>query len=295
MAYESPQSRSVRPPVSVVVPFRGGAASARRLLTSLERLELEDGDEVIVADNGDEQVLDGSAVGRAHVVPATKERSSYHARNAGARAARNGWLLFLDADCSPEPDLLDAFFADPIPADCGAVAGQIIGDPSQASFAARYARSRKLFDQAAGLIRADGGGATAGNLLVRRTAFEQIGGFTEGIRSGGDLDLCHRLRAGGWRLDFRPNAVVHHRHRPTLPSLLGALTRYGSGASWLNRRYAGSSPPWPLRHGLARAARDVAGHLRGRRLEEAAFRGVDGLGLIAHRIGYATGNRAPLL
>jgi hypothetical protein len=39
----------------------------------------------------------------------------------------------------------------------------------------------------------------------------------------------------------------------------------------------------------------VAGHLRGRRLEEAAFRGVDGLGLIAHRIGYATGNRAPLL
>jgi GT2 family glycosyltransferase len=285
----------MRPHVSVVVPFRGDRTDAGRMLTGLEWLELEDGDEVIVADNGDEQILAAWAPQRVRVVSAAAERSSYHARNAGARAARHDWLLFLDADCSPQPGLLDAYLAAPIAGECGAVAGQILGDPRQTSFAARWARSRKLFDQAAGLIRADGGGATAGNLLVRRTAFEQIGGFTEGIRSGGDLDLCHRLRAGGWRLDFRPNAVVHHRHRPTLPSLLGALTRYGSGASWLNRRYAGSSPPWPLRHGLARAARDVAGHLRGRRLEEAAFRGVDGLGLIAHRIGYATGNRASLL
>jgi GT2 family glycosyltransferase len=232
------------------------------------------------------------AAGHVRIVRATRERSSYHARNVGAEAAGSEWILFLDADCFPQPNLLIAYFAEPIADDCGALAGQILGAPDQRSFAARYARSRKLFDHAEGLIQADGGGAAAGNLLVRHTAFERVGGFTEGIRSGGDLDLCRRLRDDGWRLDFRPQAVVHHRHRTSLRSLLGAVARYGSGASWLNARYPGSSPPWSLRVGIASVARDVAGHLRERRLEEAIFRGVDGLGLVAHRIGYATSNQA---
>jgi GT2 family glycosyltransferase len=278
--------------VSVVVPFRGDRAAADRMVAALTCLDLRDGDEVVVADNTAEGVLATIDVGGARVVAATRERSSYHARNAGANAASSEWILFLDADCLPQPNLLAAYFAEPIADDCGAVAGQILGAPDQRSFAARYARSRKLFDHAEGLIQADGGGAAAGNLLVRRTAFERIRGFTEGIRSGGDLDLCRRLRDDGWRLDFRSQAVVHHRHRASLPSLLGAVARYGAGAHWLNERYPGSSPPWPLRLGLASAARDVVTHVRAHRIEDAAFRSIDGVGLVAHRIGYVTGNTA---
>jgi hypothetical protein len=85
---------------------------------------------------------------------------------------------------------------------------------------------------------------------------------------------------------------VHHRHRANLPSLLGAIARYGAGARWLNERYPGSSPPWPLRLGLTGTARDVVRHVRQRRVGEAVLRGVDGLGLVAHRIGYASGNTA---
>ncbi len=226
------------------------------------------------------------------MVRAARERSAYHARNEGARLAAADWILFLDADCRPVPRLLAAYFEESISDDCGAIAGQILGEPDQRSFAARYARSRNLFDHADGLIRASGGGAAAGNLLVRRRAFEQIGGFTEGIRSGGDLDLCRRLAAAGWTLEFRPRAVVHHRHRATLPSLLGAVARYGAGARWLNERYPGSSPPWPLRYGLVATARDIVARVRERQVEEAVFRGVDGLGLVAHRMGYAIARRS---
>jgi GT2 family glycosyltransferase len=293
MAYLSPAERSpARTAVSVVVPFRSDGAGAGRLLAALGELDRRGGDEVIVADNTGDGVAGSIARDGIRVVPAARERSAYHARNEGARLAGAEWILFLDADCRPAPRLLESYFEEPVPGNCGAVAGQILGEPSQASFAARYARSRKLFDHADGLIRAEGGGAAAGNLLVRRRAFDQIGGFTEGIRSGGDLDLCRRLDAGGWRLDFRSSAVVHHRHRATLPSLLGAVARYGAGARWLNERYPGTSPPWPLRHGLAGAARDVAGHVVRGQLREATFRGVDGLGLVAHRVGYASGNHA---
>ena len=279
-----------RPAISVVVPFRGNRAAASRLLAALGDLDLRSGDEAIVADNTADGAARWIAADGIRVVRAARERSAYHARNEGARLAAADWILFLDADCRPVPRLLAAYFEESISDDCGAIAGQILGEPDQRSFAARYARSRNLFDHADGLIRASGGGAAAGNLLVRRRAFEQIGGFTEGIRSGGDLDLCRRLAAAGWTLEFRPRAVVHHRHRATLPSLLGAVARYGAGARWLNERYPGSSPPWPLRYGLVATARDIVARVRERQVEEAVFRGVDGLGLVAHRLGYATSN-----
>src|SRR5215203_4164342 len=296
MGWLNPPKTAVhRPRVSVVVPYRGDRAGADRLSASLGCLDLCDGDEVVVADNTAAGGAAHIAVEAVRVARAHGERSAYHARNEGARVTTAAWILFLDADCRPGRRLLDAHFAEPIADDCGALAGQILGEPDQTSFAARYARSRRLFDHADGLIRADGGGAAAGNLLVRREAFDVICGFTEGIRSGGDLDLCRRLRDAGWQLGFRPRALVHHRHRASLPSLLGAVARYGAGAHWLNERYPGSSPPWPLRLGLASVARDVVGHVRAGRIEDAAFRGIDGVGLVAHRIGYVTGNTAESL
>ncbi len=288
-----------RPAVSLVIPFRGERGAVQRLSAAISALDLGEDDEVVVADNSDsgaaagvvrsggEAVADGSEV---RVVQATAERSSYHARNAGAAAARAGWLLFVDADCAPAPGLLSAYFARPIPDRCGAVAGQILGDPRQRSLAARYARSRHLFDHAKGLIRPEDGGAAAGNLLVRRTVFDQLGGFTEGIRSGGDLDLCHRLRLTGWSLEFRPAALVYHRHRETLFSLWGAVARYGAGARWLNERYPGTSTRWPLISGLLGTARDVARLGAGAQGEAALYRALDGLGLVAHNVGYLAGN-----
>ena len=282
-----------RPPVSVVVPFLGSPAAARRLLGALSRLEVTTGDELIVADNTRSGVADQVAGGSVRVVRATRERSSYHARNAGARLARNDWLLFTDADCVPAADLLDAYFAEPIGEDCGALGGEIVGDPDQRGFLARYARSRSFLSQTEGLLGPDGRAAVTGNVLVRRAAFEGLGGFAEGIRSGGDIDLSRRLGAAGWSVQHRPGALVAHRHRETLIGFCGMIARYGAGARWLNERHPGSSPRWPLIPGLIGTVADVARLLTRRRLEPALFRAVDGVGLVAHNVGYLASNRAP--
>ncbi len=283
-----------RPAVSVVVPFRGDADDAERTLAAMAELRLASGDELIVADNSRSQPCASLAAAGIEVAPATAERSSYHARNAGAACAHGEWLLFVDADCVPRPDLIDSYFESPVPAGCGALAGQIEGDPDQGSFLARYTRSRKFFRQDAGFL-SEAGTAATGNLLVRRLAFAEIGGFAEGIRSAGDVDLCRRLRLAGWSIEPRIGAVVRHRHRDSLPSLLGAIARYAAGSRWLNERYPGESGRWPLVSGLAGVARDVPVRIARGDLEEAGFRAVDGLGLAAHVVGYRGSNRAGAL
>src|SRR3954454_22113347 len=100
-----------RPPVSVVLPFHGTPEEADAALDALARLRLEPGDEIIVADNTGADVVRPRGV---RVVRADGERSAYHARNVAAAEARGVWLAFLDADCVPEPRLLEAYFSAPI-------------------------------------------------------------------------------------------------------------------------------------------------------------------------------------
>jgi GT2 family glycosyltransferase len=48
-------------------------------------------------------------------------------------------------------------------------------------------------------------------MLVRRSAFESVGGFDEDYwMYWEDADLCRRLHHEGWRVHFEPAAVVHH-------------------------------------------------------------------------------------
>jgi GT2 family glycosyltransferase len=280
-----------RPAVSVVVPFLGDEEDARALVDNLNTLDTAPGDELIVADNTPSGTA--AVIGRAdiHIVSAPEQRSSYHARNAGARAATSDWLLFIDADCTPSGSLLASYFAESIPKKCGAIAGGIVGIPSQRSLVARYTRERRFFDQTDGM-HAEKGGAATGNLLVRRAAFESVNGFTEGIRSGGDVDFSWRVQNAGWTLERRPEAFVEHRHREGLASLMGAIARYGAGASWLNERYPGSADRWPLMLGLQGTGVDIARLLARGKVEAATFRAIDGLGLVAHNVGYRTSNSA---
>jgi len=82
----------------------------------------------------------------------------------------------------------------------------------------------------------------AANLLVRRRAFEQVGGFYEGLRAAEDTDFSWRLQEAGWRLALRAQARVEHRYRATLGELRRQWRGYAAGRAWLARRYRGFRP-----------------------------------------------------
>lgn len=285
-----------RPAVSVVVPFRGSDAQLSELIDRLGALALRPSDELIVADNGPQA---SRSVGRdapPHKrVTATGLASPGAARNAGAAIARSDWLVFIDADTDPQPDLLDAYF-EYIPAPgTGVLAGAIqdVAEPGAGVFA-RHAAARGHLQQATTLIRT-WPYAQSANMAVRASAFDRVNGFEPDARAGEDADLCYRLAAVGFAIETRPAACVRHVARGSVTASLQQLARHGAGAAWCERRYPGSFPPESPSHLLRRIAHSARVSLRAVRAgqrEQATFAALEIPETLAFEFGRHLSNAA---
>jgi glycosyl transferase family 2 len=285
-----------RPAVDVVLPFRGSDEQLIAAAEHLAGLALRPGDTATIADN-----RPGASVSRMlrgiRIVGAGELQTSYHARNRGASGGSAPWLLFLDADVSVASDLLDRYF-EPTPGDAvGVLAGAVIDaapDGGGGSIAEQYAWLKSAMSQEVTLADDDWPFAQTANAAVRRAAFAGVGGFESAVRSGGDADLCFRLRAAGWTLERRDAAVVTHRARSTVPRMLAQRARHGAGAGWLARRWPGALPRrrWP---GLAwwsicRATSGLVAAARGDH-EQAVVGLLDGPAVWAFELGRLMPNR----
>jgi glycosyltransferase involved in cell wall biosynthesis len=171
----------MRPPVSVVTPFRGDPATAERLSAALDCLDSHDGDEVVIADNTLAGTARHLARDRVRVVHATRERSSYHARNEGARVAASDWILFLDADCIVPADLLDRFLPAYEVGECHAIE---VAAPA----AVTYEAARAMDINRAPLVRA---------IFATRTLPSRLRGQVERREP---QSLVDETQALGWRI-----------------------------------------------------------------------------------------------
>jgi GT2 family glycosyltransferase len=276
-----------RPSISVIVPFFGDEAAASLTMSALRVLVLREGDELLVADNTEGGAL---AARFAEGFATSAKRQPYSARNEAAVRAAGEWLLFTDADCRPRADLLDAYF-DPPPGEAvGALAGEIVAAGEGATLAQRYAADRRLLSSELFLAHPYKPMGVTANLLVRRAAFEAVGGFAEGIRSGGDADLCWRLQDAGWAIEHRPHAVVAHEHRATVRALLRQAARTAAGTRWLEARHPGFRANAGSGRRAARALAGMVGWpLRGRP-QRGAFKAIELLVIATEHLGRLAGN-----
>ena len=258
-----------RAPIDIVVPFFGSDAALHSLAGRLAVLSVAPKDSLTIVDNRPSPDRSKLAVDGVRVIPAPERQSSYFARNVGARVGSADWIVFLDADVEPAADLVERYGdADPGP-QTGLLGGTIVDGPplegGERSIAARYAILRGSMEQGNTLGQGPWAYVQTANCAVRRAAFEQIGGFRDNVRSGGDADFGFRLRAAGWGIEPCYGAQVVHRSRPSVKRMLAQRARHGSGAAWLNRVHPGSFPParwsglmvFALR-GWMSAARDLA-------------------------------------
>jgi GT2 family glycosyltransferase len=132
-------------------------------------------------------------------------------RNNGAKSARGSWLVFIDDDCLPEPDLL-SLYAKNTGGEALALEGAIhpLGDAGQ--------------DMVECPVNTTGGYFWSANIAVQRALFESLGGFDPDypMAAHEDQDLHFRL-CQRTQVKFLPDARVFHRVRKI--ALADALRR----------------------------------------------------------------------
>ncbi|MCP4004706.1 MAG: glycosyltransferase family 2 protein [bacterium] len=239
--------------VSVVIPVFNRAELTRQCLDSIQRIGASTPFEVIVVDNGS---TDGTAeVLRnrpdwVRVSVNSTNQGFASACNQGAEMATGDQLLFLNNDTRALDDWLDPLVR------------VLESEPS-----AMIVGSRLLYEdgtiQHAGVVMSktlrspyhiycgSSGNhpvvnrfrefrmVTGACMLVRRSAFEDAGGFDLGFRNGfEDVDLCLKIRAAGGRVFYEPKSCLYHyesqtpgRHSDEAANLALLLARWG-GPEW---------------------------------------------------------------
>ena len=141
------------------------------------------------------------------LIDASKKRGAAYARNIGAKAASGDIFLFCDADDVVGDGWVDAMAGALAAHDF--VAGRL---DMQALNGFPEDRGKHQFS---GLQTYDyppffhhAGG---GNLGVKRSVHEHIGGFDESWLRLMDTDYCWRIQLAGVKLYFEPSAVVYVR------------------------------------------------------------------------------------
>lgn len=263
--------------------------------------------EILVVDNASEDAIEtrlSTGVPSARVLRESVNRGFGAACNRAARESSRPYVLFLNSDAYVHPGavsgLAAALDADPRTA---AVGPRLIHPNGSAQRSIRLLPTPwRIFCESSGLAFLSGGrepfsghAATRQDharpaavealmgaaLLVRRTAFEEAGGFDEDFfLYAEETDLMARWRGLGWRIRYAPDAeVVHEGGRSGGDALFGqlhaSLERYtakhhGPRAARIVRAVLGGGAA--LRYGAALLTPGGAGRRRRARYR-AALRG----------------------
>ena len=162
------------------------------------------------------------------------------ARNLGAQRARADILLFVDDDITLGHEHVLQKMVDLLDSDAQiAIVGVPLRVPAEASrFQRTLARQVPRFvdplvsDNLVSNPPLDRYGFTAikgGFCAIRRTVFEEVGGFDEDLLSGEDTDFFYRVRRRGYNLVLAANCWVYHAPPASMKDLLRKSFWYGMG------------------------------------------------------------------
>ncbi len=226
--------------IGVVVPVRNAQATIQRCLdaifqaTGLGTAKVS----VVVVDNGstDLTVDFVRRYGTRLSLLRDPGRTVGGLRNLGAAASRTQLLAFVDADCVVAPNYFEVACRSLV-----ANRAAAIGYPYALPDAPGWIET--AWDR---LHRPASAGPAAwlyaGNLVIRRKAFEAVGGFNDTIRTGEDPELGRRLRLAGLVQFSDPALVAVHLGNPqTLRAFFRQQRWHGLGAvgtggkPWTNR------------------------------------------------------------
>lgn len=179
---------------------------------------------------------------RVRIIPSGRVSPAVK-RDMGAAHSRYPLLAFIDDDAYPSGNWLQEAARHFARKDIAAIGGPAITPPQSS-----------VREMASGLFyeTITGGGGMAFryrpaereflvddfptvNLLVRKSAFDAIGGFDSAFWPGEDTKFCHDLVKAGFKILYVPSLVVWHHRRQVFRGHLRQIAGYGRHRGYFAR------------------------------------------------------------
>jgi len=271
ITWQPPASVKKQAGVSILIPFRDHIDLTRACVDAVRKFTKDVNYEIILLDNWSTSVAaDAFCVEQANL-PKTSvlriaEPFNYsRINNLGAERAQHDFLLFLNNDVFVKDPLwlrmmLNECLINDDVAGVGAKllypngtvqhGGVVLGVGGIADHAFRGL----IGDSTGYLMRAvsaqEISAVTAACMLVRKAAFEQVGGFDEVelTVAFNDVDLCIKLTQAGWRIIFNPDVTAEHRESMSRGDDLNEskVSRFMLENEVMRQRYAALLPYDPF-------------------------------------------------
>ena len=234
-------SHTTPPQIAVIIPHFNDERRLYKCLQALSNQTLpSDSYQVIVVDNGSTTAPEATVQQFDNVVLLVEHKpGSYSARNKAIKQFNSPIYAFTDSDCIPEPDWLESAVNKlQENANIDAVSGPIT------LFSNKQNRPNaiELIDMCVAFPQEQSIAlyhyAPTANLIVRKSAFERVGIFSDSLMSGGDAEWGLRLHEQNGCLVYDAAVVIHHPARDSVTGYFTKIRRTTHGL-WARRQ---SSP-----------------------------------------------------
>ncbi|MBK1438361.1 glycosyltransferase [Parapedobacter sp. ISTM3] len=195
---------------SIIIPVYNDEKYLKSTLAAIKRqIDKRKNIEIIIVDNGS-TYDDFQWIGQSDQIKVLSEtknlNSPYSCRNRGIEIAKGDIIVLLDATCCPQNDWLEKGlnYLDTTKADI--VGGNVLFD-----FEGKVTGA-KLYDAMTNIKMEESikkGVAKTANLFIKKSVFDKIGLFPEGIRSGADVRWTYKATSNGLKLVFCRDAIVY--------------------------------------------------------------------------------------
>jgi glycosyltransferase involved in cell wall biosynthesis len=235
--------------VSIIIPVRNAERTIRPCVVSILKLQYPRFELIVIDDGSSDKTLsilkEFSSDERLKVLSGQHGGPS-RARNLGIQQSRGEYIAFTDGDCVvPEnwlQELVDAMGGD---GNIAGVGGAQLSPDDDTSFGKSIYTFMKAVGFLTGYMKAKPGTNTivetdhnpSCNALYKKEVLDEVGGFSEGLWPGEDVDLDYRITKSGYRLLMAPQAVVYHYRPSTLSRFMKMMYNYGLVQTFLIRKY----------------------------------------------------------